>query len=157
MLYSHNTNTSGNIIKHNLRTSKNEQTHFFIKISLSHLILKRVDVSVVCERWVERYILREKTSLHIFWEPRGANACTPLASSSKTTSDWLCVPHLTAFSALSKSHHMVLIRWSPTGYTPVQPECPDTRHLPVYESKCDSLPKHMGSLEMNQKSMSYVI
>ena len=53
MLYSRNTNISRNIIKHNLRTSMNERTHFFIKIYLSHFILERVDVSVVCERWVE--------------------------------------------------------------------------------------------------------
>ena len=32
----------------------NERTHFFIKIYLSHFILERVDVSVVCERWAER-------------------------------------------------------------------------------------------------------
>ena len=58
----------------------NERTHFFIKIYLSHFILERVDVSVVCERWVERHILRERTSSsHIlFQEPGGANACTPL-------------------------------------------------------------------------------
>ena len=31
----------------------NEQTHFFIKIYLSDFILERVDVSMVCERWVE--------------------------------------------------------------------------------------------------------
>ena len=77
LLYSRNTNISGNIIKHNLRTSMNERTHFFIKIYLSHFILKRVDVSVVCEGWVERHILRESTSSsHIFsQEPGGANAC----------------------------------------------------------------------------------
>ena len=34
----------------------------------------------MCERWVERHILREKTSSsHMFFqEPGGANACTPL-------------------------------------------------------------------------------
>ena len=40
MLYSHNHNID-------LRTSMNERTHF------SHFILERVDVSEVCERWVE--------------------------------------------------------------------------------------------------------
>ena len=35
------------------RTSMNERTHFFIKIYLSHFILERVDISVVCERWLE--------------------------------------------------------------------------------------------------------
>ena len=48
-----NINISGNINKHNLRTSKNERTPFSQKISLSHFILERVDDSVVCERWAE--------------------------------------------------------------------------------------------------------
>ena len=54
-------------------------TLLYKNIYLSHLILERVDVSVVCERWVERHILRERTSSsHIFFqEPWGANACTP--------------------------------------------------------------------------------
>ena len=56
MWYSRNTNISGNIIKHNLRTSMNERTHFFIKIYLTLFILERVDVSGVGERWVERHI-----------------------------------------------------------------------------------------------------
>ena len=34
----------------NIRTSMNKRTHFFIKIYLSHFILKRV-ILVVCERW----------------------------------------------------------------------------------------------------------
>ena len=74
MLYSRNTNISGNVIKQNLRTSINEQTHFFTKIYLSHFILESVDVSVVCERWAGRRILRERTSSHIFYrEPGDAN------------------------------------------------------------------------------------
>ena len=70
----------GNNIKHNLQTSMNERTHFFIKIYLSHFILERIDVSVVCEIWVERHMLRGgASSSHIFFrEQRGANACTPL-------------------------------------------------------------------------------
>ena len=57
----------------------NERTHFFIKIYLSHFILEMVDDSVACERWVDRHILRERTSSHIFFRvPGGANACTPL-------------------------------------------------------------------------------
>ena len=49
VLYSRNTTTSGNIITHNIRTSMNEWTHFFIKIYLSHFILGRVDVGCVWE------------------------------------------------------------------------------------------------------------
>ena len=81
VVYPHTyTNISGNIIKLNLRTSMNERTYFFIKIYLSHFILERVDASVVCERWVERYILRERNSCYniFFQEPGGANACTLL-------------------------------------------------------------------------------
>ena len=48
--YSCNTNLSRNIIKHNIRTSMNERTHFSIKIYLSHFILERV-MFAACERW----------------------------------------------------------------------------------------------------------
>ena len=119
---------SRNIIKHNLRTSMNECTHFFIKIYLSHFILERVDVSVVCERWVERHILRERTSSHIsFQEPEGANACKLV----RDASDWLRIPRSTAILCiLSKSDRIVLITWSPSSYTSAIPECPD--HAAVY-------------------------
>ena len=88
VLYSRNTNKyiSGNLIKHNLWTSMNEQTRFFIKIYLSHFILERVDVYVVCERWVERHILRERISSSdiFFQEPVGCQHLDPLASSPET-------------------------------------------------------------------------
>ena len=106
----------------------NERPHFFIKIYLSHFILERVDVSLVCERWVDRHILRERSSSsHIFFqEPAGGNACTPLQARQRRP-DRLLVPHSTAIlCTLSKSDRVVLIMWSPPGYTPVRPECPDT-------------------------------
>ena len=108
----------------------NERTHFFIKIYLSHFILERVDVSVVCERWVERHILRERTSSHIFFrEPRGANASTLLQACPRRP-DQLRVPCLTLIlCTLSKSDLVVLIMWSPPSYTPVVPECPDRAAL----------------------------
>ena len=86
MLYNCNTNTSGNIIKHSLQTSMNERTHFFIKIYLSHFILEWVDVSVVCERWVERHILKERTSSsHIFFQETGGfQRLHPFESSLET-------------------------------------------------------------------------
>ena len=104
----------------------NEWTHFFIKIYLSHFFLKRVDVSVVRERWVERHILREWTSSHIFYrEPGGANACTPLQAHQRQP-DRLRVPRSTAIPCtLSKSDRVVLIIWSLSSYTPVWPACPD--------------------------------
>ena len=96
---------------HDLRNSMNERTHFFIKIYLSLFILERVDVSVVCERWVERHILRERTSSsHIFFqEPGGANACTLLQARQKQP-DRLLVPRSAAIlCTLSKSARVVLI------------------------------------------------
>ena len=131
MLYNRNTNTRGKIIKHNLRTSRKERTHFFIKIYLSHFILKRVDVSVMCERWVERHILRERTSSHIFFqEPGGAN---PLVSLSDTPLLGCVCSAWQRFSALCPN----LTTWfSSRGLLPVtylfdlsdQTCC----HLPVY-------------------------
>ena len=74
LLYSHHHNID-------LQTSMNEWTHFFIKIYLSHFILERVDVSVVCERWVERHIYSERGLL--LPGARGCQRLHPLASSSE--------------------------------------------------------------------------
>ena len=118
MLYTHNHNTD-------LRTSINERTHFFTKIYLSHFILERVDISMACEKWVERHMLRERTSSNIFFQaPVGANVCTPLQARQRRV-DRLRLPRSTASLPLSKSDRVVLIIWSPSGYTPVVPECPD--------------------------------
>ena len=89
----------------------NERTHFFIKIYLSHFILERVDVSVVSERWVERKILRERTSSHIFFqEPGGANACTLFQARQRDVSNRLRVPRLIPIlCTLSKPDCAVLI------------------------------------------------
>ena len=130
MLYTHNTNISGNIIKHHLRTSVNERTHFFIKIYLSRFILKRVDVSVVCERWVERHILRKRERGLLLPISSSRNQEVPMLAPPcklvRDTSDRLRVPRSTLIlCTLSKSDRLVLITWSPSGYTPVVPECPD--------------------------------
>ena len=133
VLHSRNTNISGNKIKHNSRTSMNERTHFFIKIYLSHFILERVDVSVVCERWVERHILRERTSSsHIFFrEPVGVPT---LVTSCKLARDDLwpaTCPSLDCNSLHSVqiwpcgSHHVISFRlhtcstWVPKSCCPV--------------------------------------
>ena len=55
LLYSRIQLYYGNILKHNLRTSMNERTHFFIKIYLSRFILEKVAkglMLIMCERWV---------------------------------------------------------------------------------------------------------
>ena len=68
--------------KHNLRTSMNERTHFFIKIYISHTLFSKGLMFLLCVRdgWRDIYSERERTSSsHIFFqEPGGANACTPL-------------------------------------------------------------------------------
>ena len=75
----------------------NERTHLFTKIYLSHFILERDDVSVVCDRWVERHMLRERpSSSYIFFqEPRVANAYTFYKFVREAT-DRLRVPRSTA-------------------------------------------------------------
>ena len=75
----------------------------------------------------ETHILRERTSSsHIFFrEPGGANACTPLQARQRRLSLASC-PSLDCDSLHSlKSDRMILITWSPSGYTPVQPKWPD--------------------------------
>ena len=82
---------------------------------------------MVCERWVERHILRERTSSsHIFFqEPRGSNACTPLQARQRRLWSAAC-PSLDCDSLLlSKPDRVVLITWPPSGYTDVRPEYPD--------------------------------
>ena len=55
VVYPH-TNTSGNIIRHNLRTSMNEWIHFFIKISISHTLFSKGLMLLWCVRegWRQR-------------------------------------------------------------------------------------------------------
>ena len=50
------TYTTINIIKHKIRTSMNERTHFFIKIYISHFILERVYICCVwLISWIQGY------------------------------------------------------------------------------------------------------
>ncbi len=102
----------------------NQRTNTLIykNMYLSHFILERVDVSVVCERWVERHILRERTSSSHIFLPTLAPRCKFV----RDAPDWLRVPRSTPIlCTLSKSDCMALITRSPSGYTPVVPERPD--------------------------------
>ena len=80
MLYSSNTNISGNIIKDDLRLQWTNKTLLYKKnISLTLYSRKGWRFCGVWEKGGETYILRERTSSRIFFqEPGGANACTPL-------------------------------------------------------------------------------
>ena len=112
---------------HDLRNSMNERTHFFIKIYLSHFILERV-MFLVCERCMERHILRVRTSSHIFFQEPGVPTLAPPCKLVGHASDRLRVSRSTAIlCTLSKSHRVVLITWSPSGYTPVRPKWPDAQ------------------------------
>ena len=83
MLYSRN---SGNIIKHNLRTSMNERTHFFIKnISLTLYSRKGSCFCCVWEMGGETYIEREDFFLtYLLPEARGYQRLHPFESLSET-------------------------------------------------------------------------
>ena len=76
MLYSHiHADISRNISKHNIRTSMNERTRFFIKIYLSHIIRKGwcwLCVRGELETEIDCHILTQSSSDHsstslIFW------------------------------------------------------------------------------------------
>ena len=86
MLYSRNTNTSRNKIKHNLRTSMNERTHFFIKnITLTLYSRKGWCFCGVWEMHGETYTPREDFfSPYILPGARGCQRLHFLASSSDT-------------------------------------------------------------------------
>ena len=127
MLYSCNTNISENFIKDDLRLQWTNETHFFIKISLSFYSSKGPMLVVRWEIDGEIHTQREDFFLsHTFYrEPGGANACTPLQARQRRP-DRLRFPRSTPIlCTLFKSDHVVLITWSLSGYIPVVPECPD--------------------------------
>ena len=129
VLYGRNTNIniSRNIIKHNLRTSLNERTHFFIKISISHTLFSKGLMLLWCVRDGWRDIYSERGLLPISSSGSlGVPTLAPPCKLVRDASSRLRVPRSTAIlGTLSKSHRVVLITWSLSGYTPVRPECSD--------------------------------
>ena len=92
-----------------------------------------------------RHILWERTSscpISSSGSQGAANSCTPGKPCRQRSPRrfWpAACPWLDSrFSALSKSARVVLITWSPSGYTPVGSNCP------VYKLQRDSLSKHRG-------------
>ena len=103
--------------------------------NISFYSLKNPQFVISWEIDGKTYTQREDFFLfHIFFrEPGGANACTPLQA---VLSDGLmpligCVSlaWLPILCTLSKSDRMVIM-WSPSGYTPVVPDCPDMLSSP---------------------------
>ena len=79
--------TTRNIIKDNEPTK-----HFSYRNISLILFSKRAQSLLLVERLMERHILRERTSFHIFFrEPGGANACIPLQAVSSERSLIGCV------------------------------------------------------------------
>ena len=118
MLYTRNTNTRGNIIKHNLRTSMNERNTLLYK-NISYTLYSRKGWCF-CGVWEmdgETYILRERaSSSHTFYrEPGGANAFTPLQARQRRLWSTAC-PSLDCDSLHSVqiwprgSHHVFFFR-----------------------------------------------
>ena len=106
----------------------NEWTHFFIKIYISHSLFSKGLMFVLCVRdgwrdiYSERGLLLPISSSRSQGVPMLAHPCKLV----RNTSGRLRVPRFTAIlCTLSKSHHVVLITWSSSGYTPVQLECSD--------------------------------
>ena len=88
------------------------------------LFSKWSTVVVSWERDVETYTQGEDFFSYLLLGARGSQCLHPLAS--RNTSDRLRVPRSTAILCTqSKSDRMVLVTRSPSGYTPVRPECSD--------------------------------
>ena len=147
LLYSRHTNTSGNIIKHNLRISMNERTHFFIKICISHTLFSKGLMFMWCVRDWWRNIYSERGPLLLpISSPRsqGVPTLPPPYKLVRDASGRLRVPRSTAILCTqSKSDRVILITCSPSGYTPVRPECPEHAVISLF-TQHNSLSKHTG-------------
>ena len=104
------------------------ETHFFIKIYLIHFILKRGPSFVVS--WeIDGEIIYSERGLLLPISSSGSQGVPTLAPPCNLVRDAsarLRVPCSTAILCTqSKSDRVVLITWSPSGYIPVVPECPD--------------------------------
>ena len=89
---------------------------------ISHFILKRPTVCFCLrDRWRDIYSERGLLLPISSSGSQGVPMLAPPYKLIRDTSDQLRVPRLIAIlCTLSKSDHMVLITWSPSGYTPVR-------------------------------------
>ena len=128
----------------------NDRNTFLYK-NISHFILVRdpqfvVSLEIDGETQIGDFFLS-----HIFfWEPGGANACTPMRAVSSERPLIGCMSHAQLpFSALSKSDPVVLITWSPSGYTPVVPDCSD--HAALFTNHVTACQSTWGHKERTEK------
>ena len=110
------------IITYNERTK-----HFFIKMYLSFYSRKEPTGCCLRDRWKNIYSERGLfLAPYLLLGARGCQRLHPCASHIvRDVSDRLRVPG----STLDSLHRWV-ITWSPSGYTPVGPGCPDTLSPP---------------------------
>ena len=104
-----------------------ERTHFFIKIFLPTLLSKGL-MFLWCVRdgWRDIYLERGLLLPITSSRSQGVQTLAPPCKLVRDASGRQRVPRSSAILwTLSKSDHVVLISWSPSGYTPVRPECPD--------------------------------
>ena len=121
MLYSRNTNISGNIIKDN----DEQNTLVYKNISLVLFSKRRPSFVVSWEIDGETYSLRDEFFPYLFSGSQEVPTLAPPCKLVRDASGRLRVPRSTAILCnLSKSNRVVLT-WSPSCYTPVRPECPD--------------------------------
>ena len=140
--------------EHNQRwfTNYNERTNTLFYKNISLTFYSR------CFWEMGGEIYRERTSSsHIFFqEPVDTNACIPFQTRQRRLWSAACptldCDSLHAVQIWSHGYHVV-----PFSVTHLFDPNVLTRCHFVYLSKCDSLPKHTGSLGTNRKSITYVI
>ena len=129
----------------------NERTNRLLYKKYISLTLYSRNGGCFCGEWEmggETYTKREREDFPFAYLLPGARGCQhlhPLASWD--TSDRLHVPRATAILCTqSKSDRVVLITWSPSGYTPVLLECPDRAVIFLFTKQnvtaCQSTREH---------------
>ena len=113
--------------KFNERTNERTNTLLYKNISLTLYSRKGWYFSGVWEMGGETYNQKgEFFFLYLLPGARGVPTLAPPCKLVRDASDRLRVPRSTVIlCTLSKSNRVVLITWSPSGYTPVRPEWPD--------------------------------
>ena len=112
----------GNIIKQFTNFNKRTNTLLYKNIFLTLYSRKGWCFCGVWEMGGETYTQREDFFPYLHPGARGVNSCKFVRDDLCSVA---CLSHDCDSLPLSKSDRVFLITWSPSGYTPVQPECTD--------------------------------